>query len=406
MRILHTADWHLADRLGHIDRTHDLQRAVERVADICKTEAVDVLLIAGDLFSDLARPAALRDSVEHLVKTFGSFLRDGGTIVAITGNHDRDVFCDTLNQAFRLASPQGVGVGELAPAGRLYLHAGPTVFRLADRSGQQVQFVSLPFPTGDRYLKGERRHYTSLQERHRQLSEAVHQQLAGIQQAYLKPGMPAVLSAHLTVDGALVRRLFRMTENEDMVFQPNRLAADFTYVALGHIHQPQLIGDRSNMRYSGSIERLDQGEREDSKSVTLFEIQNGQLVGEPRELTLDATPFHQLTIENFRTEFPTFQDRFPDAGRALVKYELIYEPGEENLAEMRTALEQFFPRWYSRLHTPRQSQTTGAVWTPDEQTAASPAAVVREYLRRQLAESDPDRGELLQLVEELLEGQT
>jgi exonuclease SbcD len=32
MRILHTADWHLGDRLGRIDRTDDLRRAVERVA--------------------------------------------------------------------------------------------------------------------------------------------------------------------------------------------------------------------------------------------------------------------------------------------------------------------------------------------------------------------------------------
>ena len=43
MRILHTADWHLADRLGRIDRTDDLRKAVERVADYCRSEKVDVL---------------------------------------------------------------------------------------------------------------------------------------------------------------------------------------------------------------------------------------------------------------------------------------------------------------------------------------------------------------------------
>jgi hypothetical protein len=32
MRLLHIADWHLGDRLGRIDRTPDLRRAVERVA--------------------------------------------------------------------------------------------------------------------------------------------------------------------------------------------------------------------------------------------------------------------------------------------------------------------------------------------------------------------------------------
>src|SRR5262249_44836515 len=56
MRVLHTADWHLADRLGRIDRTADLRRAVERVAALCEAEKADLLLVAGDLFSELAGP--------------------------------------------------------------------------------------------------------------------------------------------------------------------------------------------------------------------------------------------------------------------------------------------------------------------------------------------------------------
>src|SRR5262245_52926329 len=84
MRILHTADWHLGDRMGRIDRTDDLRKAVERVADCCHQENVDVLLVAGDLFSELSRPDALRDSIEHLQATFEKFLLGGGTILAIT----------------------------------------------------------------------------------------------------------------------------------------------------------------------------------------------------------------------------------------------------------------------------------------------------------------------------------
>ena len=66
MRILHTADWHLGDRLGRIDRTGDLRRAVERVAGYCTSERVDVLLVAGDLFSEMAGPDGLRDAMRHL----------------------------------------------------------------------------------------------------------------------------------------------------------------------------------------------------------------------------------------------------------------------------------------------------------------------------------------------------
>src|SRR5262245_57129683 len=103
MRILHTADWHLADRLGRIDRTDDLRRAVERVAAYCAGESVDLLLVAGDLFSELAGPEALRESIRHLQDVFGAFLREGGSILAMTGNHDKENFCQTLRHAMNLA---------------------------------------------------------------------------------------------------------------------------------------------------------------------------------------------------------------------------------------------------------------------------------------------------------------
>ena len=96
MRILHTADWHLGDRLGRIDRTGDLRRAVERIAAYCRSEAVDVLLVAGDLFSDLARPDSLREAIEHWQEVFCDFLQAGGTILTLTGNHDNETFCQTL----------------------------------------------------------------------------------------------------------------------------------------------------------------------------------------------------------------------------------------------------------------------------------------------------------------------
>src|SRR5947209_2701823 len=105
MRILHTADWHLGDRLGRIDRTDDLRRAVERVAGYCDSERVDVLLVAGDLFSELAGPDGLRDAVRHLQEVFQGFLGAGGTILALTGNHDKESFCQMLRHAMSLAPP-------------------------------------------------------------------------------------------------------------------------------------------------------------------------------------------------------------------------------------------------------------------------------------------------------------
>src|SRR5262249_42005053 len=142
MRILHTADWHLADRLGRQDRTGDLRQAVQRVADYCTREKIDLLLVAGDLFSELAGPEARRESIRHLQEVFGRFLREGRTILTLTGNHDKENFCQTLRHAMCLAAPLGDHPGETVVPGRLYLATNPTLLRLPDLStGAAVQFL-------------------------------------------------------------------------------------------------------------------------------------------------------------------------------------------------------------------------------------------------------------------------
>src|SRR5207342_2508691 len=105
-----------------------------RVADYCLSQRADVLLVAGDLFSELAGPDGLRDAIRHLQEVFQSFLRDGGTILPLTGNHDKESFCQTLRHAMSLAAPIPTAPGSLCQAGRLYLATEPTLLRLADPS--------------------------------------------------------------------------------------------------------------------------------------------------------------------------------------------------------------------------------------------------------------------------------
>src|SRR5262245_48676891 len=179
MRILHTADWHLGDRLGRVDRTDDLRRAVEQIAGYCDSEKVDVLLVVGDVFSELARPDGLRDAVRHLQETFGKFMHEGGTIVAITGNHDNENFCQTLWHAMGLASPASGSNGKPASRGRLHLATTATLLSLPDRrEGFEVQFVLMPFPTPARFLADQpAQKYGSLDEKNRHLSAAFARKL-------------------------------------------------------------------------------------------------------------------------------------------------------------------------------------------------------------------------------------
>src|SRR5215212_1954354 len=149
MRVLHTADWHLGDRLGRIDRTHDLRKAVERVGD----------------------------------------------------------FCRTLTHAMNLAAPTLGEVGELVQPGRLYLATEPTLLRLKDRrDGFDVQFVLMPYPTPTRYLRDEAaQRYASPEEKNQRLMTAFREALRTIRgHERFDSKAPTVLAAHVNVSGATV----------------------------------------------------------------------------------------------------------------------------------------------------------------------------------------------------------
>lgn len=405
MRILHTADWHLGDRMGRIDRTDDLRRAVERVAGYCDEQNVDVLLVAGDLFSELSRPDALRDSIEHLQSTFDHFLRRGGTILAITGNHDNENFCQTLCLVMNLANPTVASVGEVVPRGRLHLAANPTFLRLPGRDDDLVQFLLLPYPTPPRYLRDEQsQRYGSLEEKNRHLQAAYAQKVRDFQQhPNFDRTQPAVLSAHIHVQGAQVPSLFRISEQESIVFAEQDIPASLAYTALGHIHNPHCIAGLEHVRYSGSIERLDLGEKLDNKSVTLFDLGPSGLLAPPWTLPLEATPMYDITIFDPRHELPALRDNYKEAERALVRYHLHYKAGEDNLHQILNDLDRIFPRWYHRSWT--EASALGATMTPSSAggTQKSFHDTIVDYLKHELANhEDDERDAILRLAEELL----
>ena len=150
MKIIHTADWHLCDRLGRIDRTEDLHTRVERVAQLCQERDADVLLIAGDVFSELASVEDMTRALTRLREAFAPFFARGGTILALTGNHDLDGRINMVRAGMTLAAPAAGRNGSLE-GGRMYLLNGRAVARLSAADGGTVQFVFVPYPFACRY---------------------------------------------------------------------------------------------------------------------------------------------------------------------------------------------------------------------------------------------------------------
>jgi exonuclease SbcD len=405
MRILHTADWHLADRLGRQDRTQDLRKAVERVADYCASEKVDVLLVAGDLFSELAGPDALRESIRHLHETFGAFLRGGGTMITLTGNHDKETFCQTLRHAMSLAAPVAGKSGDRAQAGRLYLATGPTLLRLGDAvHGNDVQFILMPYPTPTRYLHDEAaQRYQGLDEKNRHLMAAYTSRLRDVQQSErFDPTLQTVLAAHIAVGGAQLPTLFRLSEQEDVVFSDADLPTGFAYIALGHIHRAQCIGGQPHVRYCGSIERLDLGESQDQKEVVVLDLGPEGLQGTPRSLPLEGTRVYEVQIFQPKLEIPQLREQYPDAGNDLVRIKCTYTAGVDNREETLRQLEEVFPRWYDRQIL--EAGTLGGTLAVGEPVRGkSFEETVRDYLSLELTnEPEELRQAVLQRAEKLM----
>ena len=402
MRILHTADWHLGDRLGRIDRTDHIRRAVERVRDYCLSRQVDVLVVAGDLFSERCRSDHLRDAVAHLRNTFHEFLTGGGAIVAITGNHDNETFCRTLKHVMDLAAPGVARPGSLVPPGRFYLAPAPTFLRLQDRQGVEVQFVLLPYPTEQRYLKDDAQKYASLGEKHQALHAACLDALRKMtQHPNFRADCRTVLAAHLHVRGAELAHLFRITPEEDILFQATDLPTDWDYIALGHIHRPQFI-TAPHIRYCGSIERLDLGEKDDAKSVTLFEIGKDGVVGDFEFLPLDATPFMDVEISDPKVDLPRWKEMFPEGNDALVRCLVGYQRGTDDLGAIVRELHGIFPHCYAV-----DARPAGEAGSPNGEAMLSLDAVrenVLSYLTQQLQEQS-NRSAVLALAEKLLAGE-
>ena len=57
MNILHTSDWHIGKRLMDRERLPEQIAALDEIARICDERAVDLVLVAGDVF-DTYMPSA------------------------------------------------------------------------------------------------------------------------------------------------------------------------------------------------------------------------------------------------------------------------------------------------------------------------------------------------------------
>lgn len=406
MKILHTADWHLNDKLRRQDRTEHLRRRVEKVAEICEQEGVDVLLIAGDVFSDLATGEQVADSFRHLRRTFSGFLGRGGVAIAVTGNHDQDGrikrHLELARAGMEIAEPPKSRGDQFRP-GKVYLVDTGFVGRVEDTRGKfDVQFVLVPFPSWTRLLTGEESGTTS-----GELNRSTQALLSGwLRDVSRLSGyderLQTVLMAHMHVRGADIGRgLFRLTEEQDVILEEADLLNGFAYIALGHIHKPQCIRGMSHVRYAGSLDRMDFGELGEKKSVVLVEIGPKGRVCEPKEIEIEATPMEDLTLDDPMADREAISRLVPNAAESLIRVTIAPSAASAS-GVLDRAVREAFPNvaWVEKPRIEFSSASSDRAVVHGDNFRAT----VLDYLSRRVGRDHIQRDEILALAAAYLDG--
>ncbi len=386
IRLLHTSDWHLGDRLGTEDRLPDQIARVEEICRLIDGESVDLLLVAGDVF-DESRAEPFARVVRQLARLLKPRVEAGLSVIFIAGNHDREYVFPLLGGLQELVAPESEG--------RVVFADRPRVAHIEGRSGEKLTLLLLPYPSPHRYDLADQA-WPSPDDKRAALASAVRERIRELGQQIKAEarGHQIVLCGHFLVRG-VTKGLYRLTEQEDVPVEPADLPT-YAYIALGHIHKAQSLGS-PHIRYSGSIERMDRGEGGDVKQVLLVDIGRAGVEG-LREVSLDATPFATVTASN-EDELDRAAADMPERARALVSLRLRLRH-EQSVRSLQARARELFPRIYAPTEIDWLDRPEpGPPGVRAERRDV--ATTVRDYLERKLA-NDPDARDLRALAEELL----
>lgn len=265
MKILHTSDWHIGKQLLQYDLSDDLELFFDWLLVTIQEKEIDVLLVSGDIF-DQANPsqAAFRQYYNLLRRLLPLNVK----VIITGGNHD---------SAAALNAPS-----ELLKAFDVTVIGGATeyekLFIPFNKKDENIVVAAVPY-LRDRDLRksaaGES--YTTKIE---QIKQGLRGYFGAVSEYYLQHHSDAffIVMGHLYVQGS------QLSESERDIQIGNQAGVEVDmfgevphYVALGHIHKPQVISKSRNIHYCGSPIPLSFSEREDRKQVNIITVKNNQL---------------------------------------------------------------------------------------------------------------------------------
>jgi exonuclease SbcD len=291
LRLVHVADVHLGvETYGRIEPTTglnsrllDFTARLDEVVDHAIAQRVDLFLFAGDAYrSRDPSPTQQREFARRVRR-----LSEAGIpTFLLVGNHDLPNATGRANSLdiFETLAVPHVTVGRAPRLHRLETKAGP------------VQIAALPWLRRSALMAREEYRSLTADEARRAIQQRAAEAIQSAAEQ-LEPGVPAILAAHISVEGATYGSERSVLVGEDIVLPKSSVAnPKFDYVALGHIHKYQVLNVQPPVVYPGSLERVDFGEESDPKGFVTVEIEEGQArhtfhpLGARRFVTIRSRP--------------------------------------------------------------------------------------------------------------------
>ena len=337
MKFIHLSDLHLGKRVHEFSMHEEQKDILDQILTIIDSEKPDGVLIAGDIYDKSVPPA-------EAVMLFDDFLVNLSNralqVFIISGNHDSP---ERIAFGSRIMSEGGI---HLSPV----YDGNIQPFTMSDENGS-VNIYMLPF-----IKPAHIRRYFADED----IVTYTYADRVAVKHMDVDPSVRSILVTHQFVTGAS-----RSDSEEISVGGSDNVDASvfdgFDYVALGHIHSPQICKAK-HIRYCGTPLKYSFSEMHDVKSLTVVELNETDTVirAVPLQPIHDMSElrgsFEKLTDPDFYTKSPqtdhylrivlTDENDIPDA---IGRLRLIYK----NLMNLE----------YDNTRTRKNTIVSGAIQT-------------------------------------------
>ncbi|WP_111858190.1 exonuclease SbcCD subunit D [Acinetobacter sp. CFCC 10889] len=245
VRFFHTSDWHLGQFFYNHSRQYEHEQFLAWLLEQIKEKQPHALLIAGDIF-DVINPASSAQ------KQLYQFLADAHDLaphmqtLMIAGNHDSGYRIEQVEPLLEKYHAKTVGV--IHKNNESSIDLDRLLIPLHDENKNTVAWcLALPF-LRPAEITGLNEHTTNSQN----AIAYVHQQLISAAKKRKTDDQALILMSHAHMQGG------ETSDSERPIIIGNEEALStalfddvIDYVALGHLHKPQKVG-QEHIRYSGS----------------------------------------------------------------------------------------------------------------------------------------------------------